>query len=124
MDICKRLRASGEIAAAGEILWGAALNALDDLAHESGKRHLGNMRARRDFVRRLTIVGSLAPSDWLQFRTGAVSLHNHFRYRRLADEDAIVHLDATFGLARRLVSLKYYSVAIQSRGEERTSRSL
>lgn len=100
---------------AGEVLWGAAINALDALAHERGERHLGDMRQRRRFGLRMIADVAPAQSDMDALHKSAARLHNHWQLYRKIDACYVVCIDKRYnnlmGIAYKTYRLRAYGDA-------------
>ena len=83
------LRAEGLLSAAGmdmaaaEMLWGAAVQALDAASHLAGGRHPANNRDRERIIGRLDAIHSTEAELIAGLKPAIYNLHNHFYTGRL-----------------------------------------
>ena len=85
--------------AAAEMVWGAAVEAIDAANHRRAPRHLSHS-GRLATVNRLQEKYGLAPQLSDGFNTARGSLHNHFYTGRLTELETI----AEIAVGRRFVS--------------------
>lgn len=75
-------------AIAGEALWGAALNALNYVAHKRGmERYPANNNERWDKLDEMIAEGLFTSEDKSDVVRIVRMLHNHFYHRMVRDED-------------------------------------
>ena len=86
--------------AAAEMIWGAAVQAIDAANHRRTQRHL-NHRGRLDVVQRLQDKYGLSYEFSDMFRNVRGALHNYFYTGRLSESDFAVE----FARGRRFVSV-------------------
>ena len=91
--------------AAGELVWGATIHALNAIAHrEHGNpRH---WRQRRDLENLITQVAPDAATQtvWMNgLRAAQLRLHNHFYTGQLADADLAAWITGGIGVVRQLL---------------------
>ena len=91
--------------AAGELVWGATIHALNAIAHrERGNpRHLRQRRDLENLIRQVA-PDPAAQTVWMNgLRAAQRRLHNHFYTGQLSDTDLMEWITAGIGLVRRLL---------------------
>ena len=91
--------------AAGELVWGATIHALNAIAHrERGNpRHLRQRRDLENLIRQVA-PDAAAQAIWMNgLRTAQRRLHNHFYTGRLEDADLAAAIATGIGRVRRLL---------------------
>lgn len=91
--------------AAGELVWGATIHALNAIAHRE-RRNPRHLRQRRDLENLITQVAPDAATQtvWMNgLRAAQRRLHNHFYTGQLADADLASWINSGIGLVRRLL---------------------
>ena len=78
MQSAATIAEQGLYAEAGEIMWGALVNALNALARMRLNRDMGTNGARRQFMKDMIEAGALTQSDLNSFFANGVSMHSHF----------------------------------------------
>lgn len=79
--------------AAAEVVWGAAIQAIDAAKHRSGEGHAGNNRDRSELVESFeSTMGLSGLSDGLKLSINR--LHNHFYTGRLSQLELTLYVEA------------------------------
>ena len=99
------LSAAGMDMAAAEMLWGAAVQAIDAASHQAGGRHSANNRARERLVGRLDATYSAEAELNAALKPAIYNLHNHFYTGRLGAYELSLYLVIGRAFARRMVDL-------------------
>ena len=100
--------------AAAEMLWGAAVQAIDAVSHLAGGRHPANNRAREQVVGQLESIHGIAGELSDDFKVRIIVLHNHFYTGRLGP----YHLSLYLAIGRAFVS-RMIDLAGRETGNER-----
>ena len=90
--------------AAAEVVWGAAIQAVDAANHTLGQRHARNNRERGEIVEFLESSFNLTGlSDGLKLTIN--QLHNHFYTGRLSSREVSLYLEAGVAFVNQLLNL-------------------
>ena len=100
------LSESGMGMAAAEMVWGAAVQAIDAANHSMGMtRHASRNRDRRMVVERIGRAHGVDEELADGFSAAANRLHNHFYTGRLSAEDLEDSIEAGVSFARLMLEL-------------------
>ena len=101
------LSESGMGMAAAEMVWGAAVQAIDAANHRMAAttRHAGGNRDRRQIVERIGRAHGVDEELAAGFSAAANGLHNHFYTGRLSAEDLEDSMEAGVFFARLMLEL-------------------
>lgn len=99
------LSAAGMDMAAAEMLWGAAVQAIDAASHLAGGRHPANNRAREQVVGQLESMHGIAGELADDFKVRIIVLHNHFYTGQLGAYELSLYLVIGRAFARRMIDL-------------------
>ena len=100
------LSESGMGMAAAEMVWGAAVQAIDAANHSMGiTRHVSRNRDRRLVVERVRRAHGVGEELAIGFRAALHGLHNHFYTGRLSAEALEENMRLGVFFARRVLAL-------------------
>ena len=99
------LSAAGMDMAAAEMLWGAAVQAIDAASHRAGGRHPANNRAREQVVGQLESMHGIAGELTANFNARIIVLHNHFYTGLLSRRELALHLEEGRVFVSRVIDL-------------------
>ncbi len=95
---------SGMDMAAAEVVWGAAIQAIDATNHRMGARHTSNNRDQAQIVEYLE--NKYGPESLnAGFASVKDMLHNHFYTGRLSSEELPLHLETGIAFVNRMIEL-------------------
>ena len=97
------LRESAMGIAAAEMVWGAAIQAMDATSHRMGARHTGSNRDRELVIEYMS--NKYGPVDLIQGFEAVAHLHNHFYTGRLSNQDLFGYLAIGLPFINRMMEL-------------------